>query len=211
MADFNIFDHLSRQGGGFGGGAAKAGPDDGTNEKDIVDGVIMGGADKSPGNVAKLSGIPVNLNDLGTTGIQKALGGDTEGIAGKMIVQGGVLSDAPGGFLAKLLHSIFIKNREITDHTQGVGGDGGNFADGGSGGGFSDGGGDFGGGSGNFAGGNGFSDNDFIAMGGNFGDFVSPSSFPDYPYTQVSAASLGEFSPPQVGDRGAAVSSGMDI
>jgi hypothetical protein len=186
MADFNIFDHLSRQGGGFGGSAAKTGPSDGTNEKDIVDGVVLSGVEKSPGTVAKLTGIPVNLNEFGQVGLQKAIGGDTEGLAGKMILQGGLLSDAPGGFLAKLLHDIFIKNREVTDHTGGVSG---SDSGGGGGGDFSSGGGDFSG--------------DFIGAQSsnmNFGDFASASS--SYDWSDVSWASLGSLPRPTLPDMG---------
>ena len=185
MADFNIFDHLSRQGGGFGGGGASKGPaSDGTNEKDTIEGLIIGSTDKAPGTIAKLSGVMVDLNELGQSGLQKSIGGDTEGITGKMILQGGLLSDAPGGFLARLLHSIFIKNREITDHTGGVGGD------------MAGGGGDYSGGGGDYSG-------DFIgaqASNMNLGEFASPSS--SYDWSDVSWASLGALPRPALPDAG---------
>jgi hypothetical protein len=185
MADFNIFDHLGRQGGAFGGGSgqSKGAPSDGTNEKDTIDGLIMGGMDKTPGTVAKLTGVPIDFSNALNTGVQRALGGDTEGFAGKMILQGGILQGPQGGFLARLLHDIFLKNRDITDHTQ-MHMQGSAATDGGGGGDFS------GGGGGDFLGAS--------SSNMNFGDFVSQAS--SFDWSEISMASLGGLPRPTLPD-----------
>ena len=184
MADFNVFNHLNNMGFGQGKQAQAQDP---TNEKDTIQ-AIIDEAGKPLYTGAKLTGLHVNITDVGQVGINKQF--ESEGLTGKMIMQS-IAPDAQGGFLAKLLHAIFIKNREITDHTGGTGGggEGGAF---GSGGGGAAGGGDFGG---DMAGGGGFSD--FNTM--NFGSFVSPPDYPSYSYSAISMADLGTFSPPAVG------------
>ncbi len=172
MSD-NIFQQLNNM--GFGRGKQDA-ASDGTNEKSTMD-AVFDNSGKQTYTVAKLTGVPLNLNNVGEVGLQKAMGGDSEGLAGKMIMPS-LMPDAQGGFIAKLLHSIFIKNREITDHTSGAGGDASGSGSGG---------GDFGGG--------GFSDYNTANMGG----MVNPSNFPDYDFIPISRAELGSFSPPAVG------------
>ena len=104
-------------GGGGGGGAAQA--KDPTNEQlgthDTkrmvynVTGVLTGEA------------LPFNIaTALENGGMQQGL--ETEGIAGKTIASLADSMNSRGGVLAKIAHDIFLKNREITDHTQGVGG-----------------------------------------------------------------------------------------
>ncbi len=180
MSD-NIFQQLNNM--GFGRGK-QDNASDGTNEKSTID-AIFDNSGKQTYTAAKITGVPLNLNNVGEVGLQKAIGGESEGITGKMIMPS-FLPDMQGGFLAKLLHSIFVKNREITDHTAGVGGDA-------SGSGGNSGGGDFA--SGGDFGGGGFADYNTASLG----SMVSPSNFPDYDFIPVSRADLGNFSPPVVG------------
>lgn len=179
MSDFNINSHLNNM--GFGRGK-QDNASDGTNEKSTID-ALFDNAGKQTYTGAKLTGLPVNLTNVGEVGLQKTFGGDSEGITGKMIMPS-IFPDMQGGFLAKLLHSIFVKNREITDLTAGVGGDasGSGSASGGDSGGS-----DFSGG--------GFADYNTATLGA----VVNPASFPDYDFIPVSRADLGNFSPPAVG------------
>ena len=187
MSD-SIFQQLNNM--GFGRGK-QDNASDGTNEKSSIDLILDSSAGKQTYTVAKLTGAPINLSNVGEVGLQKAIGGESEGITGKMIMPS-FLPDAQGGFFAKLLHSIFIKNREITDHTSGVTGESSSSGGGGD----YSGGGDFGGG---------FADYNTASLGG----MVNPSSFPDYDFIPVSRADLGNFSPPAVGT-GQAISLGID-
>lgn len=175
MADFNIFDHISRAGLG----QQKSTPtNDGTNEKSTVD-ALLENSGKATDIGAKITGIPINITELGQHGLQKAIGGDTEGLTGKMIMPS-FLPDAQGGFLARLLHDIFVKNREVTDHTGGTGGDA------------------TGGGSDMMSGGGGFAD--FNMQSANFGDFAAPSN--SYDWSDISLASLGNLPRPALPDMG---------
>lgn len=107
---------------------------DGTNEKGILDFVVDAAAAKGPGLLTKLTGAP-DMTQLGQTSV--TTGFDSEGFTGKTPPSLLTGADLQGGFLARLLHAVFIKNREITDHTQyinasGEGGSGGG-GDGGGG------------------------------------------------------------------------------
>jgi hypothetical protein len=186
----DIFNQLNNM--GFGRGK-QDNASDGTNEKNIVDALVVDPSGKTLYSGAKLAGVPVNLSNVFEVGLQKAVGGDSEGITGKMIMPS---FDSHGGFFAKLFHAVFVKNREITDHTAGVGGDAS-----GSG---SDGGGSSSSGGGDFGDGGSFSDYSSASLG----SFVSPSSFPDYDFIPISAADLGNFSPPVVGT---GQSAGMEL
>jgi hypothetical protein len=171
MADFDINSHLQQM--GFGRGGGKSAGKDGTNEDTIIDPVIEGAA-KNVTGLTHLAGL--DLNEFGKTGIQSGL--ESEGIAGKMITPS-ALPDIQGGFIARLLHAVFLKNRDITDHTQGV--SGGANIEGGSG-------------------GEGFSGGaDFSSLVGNAG------SMGDFDWAPASRGDLGNYSPPNVGDAGGAI------
>jgi len=132
---------------GIGGGPRSASKDK-TNEETSLDNAAEAVAHQGV-NVAELAGL--DLQELGSAGIQRALGGDVEGFGSKMIMPS-VLPDSQGGFIARLLHAIFIKNRDITDHTQGVGTDG-------------------------IAGGEGFASGGIDAASGGGNDFFDSSGF----------------------------------
>jgi len=169
MSDFDINSHL--QNIGFGRGGGKSASKDKANEETSLDNMAEAVAHQGV-NVAELAGL--DLQELGSAGIQRALGGDVEGFGGKMIMPS-ALPDSQGGFIARLLHAIFIKNRDITDHTQGVSSDG------------------------NIEGGpidGGFSGGDFSALAG------VPGSYGDFDWSPASRGDLGTFSPPNVGDAG---------
>ena len=189
MADFNIFEHLGRQGGAFGGQSKQSAASDGTNEKSTVDSLVDG-AGKTTYTAAKLLNLPVNVTEFGQHGLQKAFGGDTEGITGKMVMPG-VLQNLGGGFLAKLLYDIFIKNREITDHTGGGGSaSGGDFA------------------SGTGSGGGDFSGSNALQMP-DFSDFATPTN--SFDWSPVALASLGGLPRPPLPDMGPSVGADMGI
>ncbi|MGE0754639.1 MAG: hypothetical protein AB7L92_05715, partial [Alphaproteobacteria bacterium] len=187
MSDFNIFSHLNTM--GFGRGGPQAGPSDPANEKESAQIVVDAAGEKAASVATKMLGVP-NLSQLGQVGINKQF--ESEGIAGKSILPTSILPDARGGFLVNLFHTIFIKNREITDHTRYIN-EGGTAADSGS-----SGGGDGGGGGGGdvfTGGGSSFSDYNTMDMGG----IVSPSDFPTYSMSSVAMADLGNFAPPSFG------------
>ncbi len=186
MSDFNIFDHISRAGLG----QQKSTPtNDGTNEKSTID-ALAENSGKATDIGAKITGIPINVTELGQHGLQKAIGGDTEGLTGKMIMPS-FMPDAQGGFLARLLYDIFVKNREVTDQTGGTGGD----TTGGGGGG------DMMSGSGGFS--------DFNTQSANFGDFAAPSS--SYDWSSVSWESLGALPRPALPDMGPGQSADLGV
>lgn len=69
--------------------------------------VLVEGANKAIGStLPKLMGAPVNLAEFGKQGIQKAVGGDTEGIFNRMITN---FKGPQGGILANLIAKIFDK------------------------------------------------------------------------------------------------------
>jgi hypothetical protein len=111
--DINV---LQQMGFGRGPGDAKD-QGDGTNEKDIVQGLVIGGTDKASGTITKFFG--ANFSQFGQVSLTQPF--DSEGFGGKTIPGLFDKMNMQGGFLVKLLHDIFIKNREITDHTAGVG------------------------------------------------------------------------------------------
>ena len=122
--------------------------DDSTNSDDVLQAVIKGSG-KATYTMAKIVDLPINLSGLGETSITAQI--DSEGISGKSIPSMISSLGPQGGFLAKLLSDIFIKNREVTDQTGGVGGnphsgEGGSGGGDGGGGGGGGGGGDYGGG-----------------------------------------------------------------
>lgn len=173
MSD-NIFQQLNNM--RFGQGKQDPAADS-TNEKTTFDALF----DQSGNHLytaAKIGVAPIKLNNVFEVGLTKQL--DSEGIAGKNIIS--LLQDAHGGFWAKLLHAIFIKNREITDHTAGVGGEGSGDAGNWGGGGSADSGGSFA---------------DYNTA--DFGSFVSQPDFPSFDYIPIAAADLGSFSPPSFG------------
>ena len=116
--------------------------DDSTNTDDTLQAAFKSSG-KAVYNMAKLVDLPINLSGLGETSVTQPL--DSEGMSGKSIPSMIGSIGSQGGFLAKLLTDIFIKNRDITDHTGGVGGtphgDGGGGSSGGGGGGDTGGGG----------------------------------------------------------------------
>jgi hypothetical protein len=184
MADFNIMDHLSRQGGGFsgGGGQAQAPAGDGiANEKETPE-ILLEAAKKTPGTVAKLvEAIPI-LGPLlsaiipTNAGEVSALSSfETQGIAGKMInpTKGG----PQGGALYNAIFAPLIKNSTISDQTGGTGGGGGGEAGASAGGGS------------NFS--------DFSQM--SLGDIGGGAS---YEWTNVPMASLGDLPRPILPDSG---------
>lgn len=188
MSDFNILDHLRQAGFGH-GSSQKSQSSDKTNEEDTLNHLLDAAGHNAAGQLEHLH---LDLSKLGTTGLQAALGGDVEGIAGKTIMPS-ILPDTQGGFLARLLHSIFIKNREITDHTGGTGGSSGSgdYSGGGGGGGS----GDYGGG-----GGSGGDFSNHAMHHPHFEEFINPT--PSFDWSAISWASLGALPRPSTPDVG---------
>ncbi|MFW0776661.1 MAG: hypothetical protein ACN2B6_02955 [Rickettsiales bacterium] len=120
---------MSEQGGMTGadlfargiGQSSSSGGDSKVNDQTTVDAVFDDGAEMAAGTAARLTGglLPANI---GKTSALANISRE-EGTADKKILEGGILRDAPGGFLAKLFHDIFIKTlARKEDHTEGVGG-----------------------------------------------------------------------------------------
>jgi hypothetical protein len=107
---------------GLGGGAG-AGPSDSkdpANEESQFDYTFTAIADKIAGFLEHFG---IDFGQLGKVSVSKAVGGDTEGLHEKKIMPGGggILPNAPGGFLARLATAIGLKNLlDIKDHTQGA-------------------------------------------------------------------------------------------
>lgn len=155
----------------------QAGGDDGTNSEDMLQSLAKAGGEKVASTAAKLGAtFGVNLSSVGSVSVTQPI--DSEGLSGKTIPSLMSSVSTNGGFLVKLLHDVFVKNREVTDHTTGVGG-GEQIAA--------------------ASGGSGFEGGSSFASGGDFSSMVSPASFPDYPMSSMSMASLGTFSSPSVG------------
>jgi hypothetical protein len=112
MADPQIDSGLRQfqtgQGGGGGGGGA-------SQAKDIPQAV---GKEMSH-LLAKFTGGP-NLDRLGESGIQLAIGGDRGMITDAMINQGGGGLSMKGGFLAKVFDELKSLGMQIIDHTGGI-------------------------------------------------------------------------------------------
>jgi hypothetical protein len=107
---------------GIGGGAG-AGPSeskDPANEESQFDYTFTAIADKVAGFLEHFG---IDFGQLGKVSVSKAVGGDTEGLHEKKIMPGGggILPNAPGGFLARLVTAIGLKNLlDIKDGTVGV-------------------------------------------------------------------------------------------
>jgi len=106
---------------GIGQGGGGSGGDGKVNEQTTVDAVFDEGAKMAAGTVARATGglLPAGIGETSAlAGLERP-----EGTADKKILEGGILRDAPGGFLAKLFHDIFMKTLgRKEDHTEGVGG-----------------------------------------------------------------------------------------
>src|SRR5438105_3892759 len=76
----------------------QAGGSDGTNEKSTVDALFDAPGKPLGYNLPSMMGVPLNLSEAGQHGLQKAFGGDTEGLTGKTIMPS-LLHDIGGGFL----------------------------------------------------------------------------------------------------------------
>lgn len=198
MADFNIMDHLSRQGGGFSGQSSQTQSGDGiANEKEVPE-ILVEGAKKVPGTTAKLAeAIPLlgwllaKFIPLNTGEVSAFSSFETQGIAGKTINPG--KGGLTGGALYNAIFAPLIKNSAITDHTGGGGSGGGGGGGGGSdyassGGGGGSGGGDFSGG--------GFIEQTRM----NFESMASASS--SFDWSPMSWASLGGLPRPITPDSG---------
>ena len=193
MADFNIFDHISRA--GLGQKTEQPTGDGIANEKESPE-IVVEGINKVPGTVAKLmEGIPIigpllaALMPLNAGQISAVSALETQGIAGKAINPG--KGGLTGGTLYNSLFAPLIKNSAITDQTGGTGGGGGGDTGAMAGGG---GGGDFSGGGGGF-----------IDSHSHFEGMASASQ--SYDWSNISWASLGGLPRPALPD----MSSGPDL
>lgn len=176
--------------------------DDAVNSEDTLQALVKSSG-KATYTMARIIDLPINLSGLGETSITQPL--DSEGIAGKTLP--GIIGhmSSQGGFLAKLLHDIFIKNRDITDHTAGINSDGSGSTGGG--------GGDFAGGGGgdNFTSG-GISHFD----GGHGGEMVNvtvsalPTGADRFEWSEASMPANG-FVPASTPNMGVSAGAGMDI
>ena len=178
--------------------------DDSTNSEDTLQAAFKSSG-KAVYNMAKLVAVPINLSGLGETSITQPL--DSEGMSGKSIPSMISSIGSNGGMLAKLLTDIFIKNRDISDHTGGVGGN--PHGDGGGGG---------GGGGGADTGGGGSSSGGSMSHfdGGGGGEMVAvsvsalPTGGSRFDWGEA-AQPPGGFVPSATPSMGAGMGSGMDM
>lgn len=180
---------------GIGASTGKTKTDDYVNAENAAGEHVKASLDKAGEALGLTVPVAGKAISLIFSGNSAASGLESEGIAGKMIMPS-FMPDAQGGFLARLLHSVFIKNREVTDHTAGVGGSG-DYTGGSSGGGDYTGGDAFAGGS--------FSD----SRAPDFSQFASRSE--SFDWSPVSLASLGALPRPAVPDMGPASGAAIEV
>ena len=201
---------MAEQGGDIGArlfasgqlGGPKGAADDSVNNKDALQAIFEASDKTATYYLAKIGGLPVNLSGVGSTSALAQF--ESEGLSGKMLPSMFQNLGTQGGFLAKLMHDIFVKNREITDHTTGVGGDA-------SGSGGSGGGGDGGGGGGDW--GSGGSISHFDGGGADYVP-VTVSALPtggDRFDWGEAIQPIGGFTPSYTPSQGVSSSAGMEM
>ncbi|MDE3060225.1 MAG: hypothetical protein KGJ06_04375 [Pseudomonadota bacterium] len=183
VGGISLTDLLSQQRASQGSGGESS-----VNAKTTVEGAIDEGAPKAMGAVTKMA-IAANLSEFGQVSLTKPV--DTEGVQGKNIPSMFESLNTKGGVLAKFLHDIFVKNRDVTDHTGMHFGSGSGAGDGGS----SSGGGDY-------------SDYAPASIASAFNQMASDIGGP-FEWSPVAMASLGGLPRPALPDMGESVGMGM--